>query len=85
MGRQVPRSHSSLQTHPGFAGGAVSMPGCSGAGAVSILPVMGAEQVAGTRGSGCLQRDQGKQVRHKRGAGAYPSLLWPVLLPPVHR
>lgn len=32
MGRQVPRSHSLLHIHPGFAGGAVTMPACSGVG-----------------------------------------------------
>lgn len=81
MGTQVPRSHSLLQGHPGFAGGAVTMPGCSGPGAVPILPGMGPEQVADTRGSGCLQREQGRQVRHERVAGACPSLPWPVLSP----
>lgn len=81
MGRQVPRSHSFLQAHPGFAGGAVTMPRCSGAGAVPLLPGTGAEQVPGTRGSGCVRRDQGRQVRHERVADACPSLPWPVLSP----
>lgn len=33
----------------------------AGAGAVPIQPGMGAEQVAGTRGSGCLHRDRGEK------------------------
>lgn len=81
MGRQVPRSHSLLQAHPGFAGGAVTMPRCSGAGAVPLLPGTGAEQVPGTRGSGHVRRDQGRQVRRERVTDACPSLSWPVLSP----
>lgn len=82
MGRQVPRRHSLLEAHPGFAGGAVTMPGCSGAGAVPILPGTGAEQVAGTAGSGRVRRDQGRQVRHGRCL-SLPALACPV--PPAHR
>lgn len=78
MGRQVPRSHSSLQTHPGSAGGAISMPGNSWC--------WGCPHPAWHRGwaGGLYQRvrlftqGSGGQVRHKRVVGACLSPPRPV-------
>lgn len=88
MGRadECPRSCRTLQAHRPFAGGAVTMPGCSraGGGCTPSRLAWGLTVGSWYRRAGCVRGDWGRKVWHQAVSGACPPLLWPVTSPPQH-